>query len=47
MMSWTVVDDNGTMQVRASITETKEMDNLIACLQERQKQLKDKEKQND
>jgi hypothetical protein len=43
-MSWTVVDDNGTMQVRASISDSKEMEALIACLQERNKQLKDKEK---
>lgn len=41
-MSWTVVDDNGTIQVRASIAEAKEMDDLIACLQERNKQLKEK-----
>lgn len=46
-MSWTVVDDNGTIQVRASITEKKEMDDLIACLEERRKQLEPKEPKND
>lgn len=46
-MSWTVVDDNGTIQVRASISDPKEMEALIECLQARSKQLKDEEKKDE
>ena len=31
-MAWTVVDDNGTYEVRASIKTIDEMNELIACL---------------
>lgn len=45
-MSWTVVDDNGVYQVRASISESKEMQELIDALLEKQAKLLEKEKQN-
>lgn len=41
-MSWTVTDDNGTYQIRASITTIDEMNELIACLEKRKDKLPEK-----
>ena len=41
-MPWTVVDDNGTFQVRASIDNRDEMNALIACLDKKKDALPEK-----
>lgn len=46
-MSWTIVDDNGVFQVRASISVPDEMQELIDALLERQTKLIEKEKKDD
>jgi len=46
-MSWTVVDDSGVYQVRASISDSKEMQELIDNLSEQQAKLIEKEKKDE
>lgn len=42
---WTVVDDNDVLQVRASISDNKELEAVIECLQSHRDKFKTEQKE--